>query len=246
MKIILNLSLVCLFLIQIWGCHKKEERHVSIPPGYTVLEVAKKIDSIKCLKGKIKSIPKEGYALPGKYVYQCGTYKQTLIDEMKKNMATFLSKAWGNRSNDLPLYNSEEALILASIVEKEAGKRADKKRIAGVFINRLRNGMKLQSDPTVMYGITNGLHPFNRKITKEDLVNNNAFNTYVIDRLPKHPICCPSLASIQAVLHPIETEDLYFVADGKGDLNYSKTYDEHMQNVAKWRKIEKTLKSIKK
>ena len=144
--------------------------------------------------------------------------------------------------NDLPLKTPAEALVLASIVEKETGVASERRRVAGVFINRLRIGMRLQSDPTVIFGITKGREPLGRSITKSDLRTETAYNTYVIKGLPPEPITNPGRAAILAVLNPADTAELYFVANGLGGHAFARTLREHNRNVAQWRKIERARK----
>jgi UPF0755 protein len=154
-----------------------------------------------------------------------------------------IGRAWANRAANLPLKSPEEALILASVVERETGVAAERPRVAAVFVNRLKLGMRLQSDPTVIYGLSDGTGALPRPLSRRDLETEHPFNTYVIAGLPPSPICNPGRAAIAAVMSPAETEDLYFVADGSGGHVFARTLDEHNRNVAKWRAIEKAAKS---
>jgi UPF0755 protein len=154
-------------------------------------------------------------------------------------MQRALSEAWAARQSELPISSPEEAVILASIVEKETGLDNERGKVAGVFVNRLRKGMRLQSDPTVVYGITLGAGPLGRGLRRSELDAKTPYNTYQINGLPPTPIANPGLASIQAVLNPEATEALYFVADGTGGHVFSKTLSEHNRNVRAWRKIER-------
>ena len=150
-----------------------------------------------------------------------------------------MTKLWQTRSKGLPINTPEEAIILASIVEKETGLASERPRVAGVFINRLRRGMRLQSDPTVVYGITMGQRTLGRPLKKRDLIKLTPYNTYRIYALPPGPICNPGRNSIEAVLNPEINDDLYFVADGTGGHNFSKTLKDHNRNVAKWRRLQR-------
>ena len=158
-------------------------------------------------------------------------------------MQVTLDKAWLTRDPALPLKNKYELLILASIVEKETGKESERNRIAGVFFNRLKKGMKLQSDPTVIYAITNGQYKLARQLSKRDLLKKSPYNTYVNFSLPPAPISNPGKASIFATINPMDTKDLYFVADGKGGHRFAKTLREHNKNVQKLRNYEKQRKA---
>jgi UPF0755 protein len=157
---------------------------------------------------------------------------------MEERQAVRLEEAWKNREDNLPIQTIEEALILASIIEKETGVPEERGAVASVFVNRLRQGMRLQTDPTVIYGVTEGKGVLGRGIRQSELRDNNPWNTYVIDGLPVTPIANPGLASIEAALNPDTTEYLFFVADGTGGHAFAKTLNEHNVNVAKWREIE--------
>ena len=163
---------------------------------------------------------------------------------MTTAMEDLLVKLWKNRAEGLPLKSPGEALVLASIVEKETALAVERPRIAAVFINRLNKGMRLQSDPTVVYGLTRGVKPLGRALLRADLKKPSPYNTYLIDGLPPGPISNPGAASLEAVLRPAQSQDLYFVADGSGGHVFSKTLAEHNRNVAKWRKLNKTGKKL--
>ena len=157
---------------------------------------------------------------------------------MRNNQERILEAAWDNRDPDLPLKNALELLILASIVEKEAGNEEDKKKVASVFLNRLKKKMRLQSDPTVVYSLTKGREPLNRELNRSDLKTKSPFNTYKIDGLPPSPICNPSKSSIHAVANPIKTDFLFFVANGEGGHNFSKNLKQHNRFVKEYRRLK--------
>jgi UPF0755 protein len=152
-------------------------------------------------------------------------------------MAATLGELWAARAENLPITTPEEAVILASVVEKETGVAGERRHVAGVFVNRLRRGMRLQSDPTVIYGLTGGAGPLGRALSRADLAAPHPYNTYLIDALPPAPIANPGAAAIAAVLDPLQTEDLYFVADGTGGHVFARTLAEHNRNAAAWRRL---------
>ncbi len=218
-------------------------RAFTIPEGLTVAEAMEIVAKAEGLTGPLPSPPPdEGRLLPETYHYSYYDTKAQAVRRMEKALDDALAKAWAGRDEGLPLDSPEEALVLASIVEKETGVKAERARVAAVFLNRLRKGMRLQSDPTVIYGITQGKGPLGRDLTRADLDTTTPWNTYEIDGLPPTPIAIVGRASIEAVLHPENSEDLYFVADGSGGHAFSKTLNEHNRNVAKWRKIQRTGK----
>ena len=183
--------------------------------------------------------------LPETYLYMRGESREERIAMMQAAMEETLDALWRNRAKDLPEISKGEAVILASIVEKETAVDSERKRIAGVFWNRLKRGMRLQTDPTVIYAITEGKiqdegqGPLGRRLLKKDLDVESPYNTYKYPGLPPGPIANPGRASLEAVLNPEKNDFLYFVADGAGGHVFSKTLEEHNQNVAKWRKIRK-------
>ena len=221
-------------------------RQVTIPEGktsYETVQILKAHDGLEKSETKELSIPDEGSLLPGTYRYQSGDTARAIIEKMRSGMETALNTAWEMRASNLPLNNKQEALILASIIEKETGAPEERRRVAGVFINRLEKGMLLQTDPTVIYGLTEGRHaqdgegPLNRRLLTRDLRKDTPYNTYMNEGLPPGPICNPGKESIEAALNPERHDYFYFVADGTGGHAFSKTLDEHNRNVAKWRKI---------
>jgi UPF0755 protein len=214
------------------------QRQVTIPEGYTSLQAAAVVRLTEMLAGDIERLPDEGALLPETYNFSRGDTRMQVIERMERAMRETLAEVWNQRAPDLPLKSPREALILASIVEKETGIAAERPRVAAVFINRLRAGMRLQSDPTVAYGVAGG-RGLDRPLTRTDLDTPTPYNTYTEDGLPPTPIANPGRASIEAVLNPIESDEYYFVADGTGGHAFSKTLAEHNRNVAKWRKIER-------
>ena len=217
-------------------------RKVTIAEGLSNLEITELLANTRGLHGLLGALPAEGQLLPETYHFSYGDSRTGLVIRMRQAMTRLLTEAWPNRGGDLPLKTPAEALVLASIVEKETGVASERRRVAGVFINRLRIGMRLQSDPTVIFGITKGREPLGRSITKSDLRTETAYNTYVIKGLPPGPITNPGRAAILAVLNPADTKELYFVATGSGGHAFARTLREHNRNVAQWRKIERARK----
>ncbi len=214
---------------------------VTIAEGRTVREILDIVRDNEILSGEVIEIPPEGSLLPETYLVTRGASRQALLARMQTDMANLLESAWAGRDPDLPLASKEEALILASIVEKETGVAGERAQVASVFINRLKRPMRLESDPTILYGL-NGGRALGRGLRRSEIDRKTAWNTYQIDGLPPTPICNPGRDAIMAVLHPAHTKDLYFVADGSGGHVFASTYRAHLRNVAKWRKIERQRK----
>jgi len=212
---------------------------VTIPEGLTVTQVMDIVKATPNLSGDMSRIPEEGSLLPETYRYVRGDSREKVLSQMQSAMTRALQEIWAARKTDSLIKTPEELLVLASIVEKETGLPNERARIAAVFLNRLKKGMKLQSDPTVIYGITLGEKPLGRFLTLEDLKHISDYNTYLIPALPPKPIACPGRQSLQAVANPTETDDYYFVADGTGGHAFSPTYNGHVQNVKEWRKVQK-------
>ncbi|NKB48551.1 MAG: endolytic transglycosylase MltG [Alphaproteobacteria bacterium] len=218
------------------------ERRLTVPEGLTTLQVLAAVGAADGLAGELPPADKfaEGSLLPETYQYLRGETRDAFLTRLQTAMAETLDQLWRGRSPDAsPLKSPQEALILASIVERETGLAAERPRVAAVFLNRLRRGMRLQSDPTVVYGLSNGTGTIGRPITKTDLATDHPYNTYVHAGLPPGPIANPGRASLAAVLQPIKSKDLYFVADGTGGHAFARTLEEHNRNVAKWRRIER-------
>jgi UPF0755 protein len=215
---------------------------LTIPEGLTSLQIVERIRAEPDLVGDVTEIPPEGSLLPDTYRFSRGIERQELLRRMQAEMQRFLAAAWEKRQPDAPVKSPEEAVVFASIVEKETGRPDERERVAGVFANRLRKGMRLQSDPTVIYGIAGGQGTLGRPLTRADLNGETPHNTYQIDGLPPTPICNPGRSAIEATLNPAKTNDLYFVADGTGGHAFSETLRDHNSAVAKWRKIEKAMR----
>ncbi len=211
---------------------------VTIPEGKTSRMAVAILNEDTILSGEIAEVPAEGTLLPETYHFQRGTTRAEMIARMTADRDALLAELWANRAPDLPFDTVEEAVILASIVEKETGLASERPRIAGLFVNRMRIGMRLQSDPTIIYGLTGG-EPLGRGIRRSELDRETPYNTYLIDGLPPTPICNPGRDSLAAVLNPMQTDELYFVADGTGGHAFARTLEEHNRNVAHWREIER-------
>lgn len=212
---------------------------LTIAEGLTVRQVAGLVRDAGFLAGEVGGLPAEGALLPETWHLSRDDDRAEVIGRMEKSMRQLLDQLWAARAPGLPLKSKEEALALASIVERETGIKAERPRVAAVFINRLRLGMPLQSDPTVIYGLSDGMGVLEQPLSRADLQNGHAWNTYVIAGLPPTPIANPGRASLEAVLHPADSDDLYFVADGTGGHVFARSLDEHNRNVAAWRKVER-------
>lgn len=212
---------------------------ISLPEGLTSQQIVERLKAEPNLTGDITEVPAEGTLLPDTYRFSKGMARQEIVDRMKSEQQRLLASLWESRVADLPIDSPEKAVILASIVEKETGRADERHRVAGVFVNRLRKPMRLQSDPTIIYGIVGGQGSLGRPITRDDIEQKTAYNTYRINGLPPGPICNPGRPAIEATLNPAKTTDLYFVADGSGGHKFSATLDEHNDAVANWRKVER-------
>jgi UPF0755 protein len=218
----------------------KVVRHdITIPEGWTSEMVVEAVNAEPVLAG-VAQTPSEGAVLPDTYQVERGEQRNDVIRRMELAQQKLLSELWSTRQVDLPFKTPEEAVTLASIVEKETALPAERPRIAAVYINRLRQGMRLESDPTTIYGISRG-RPLGRGLTMTELVTETPYNTYRIGGLPPGPIANPGRAALAAVLDPPKTTELFFVANGQGGHVFASTYEEHQRNVAKWRAIERTL-----
>ncbi|MWD29243.1 endolytic transglycosylase MltG [Aquicoccus sp. SCR17] len=215
------------------------EFRLVLAEGVTSWQVMQALNAIDVLSGSIAEPPAEGTLAPREYRIDPGEDSATeLVDRMITAQEQILTEAWAERDEDLPVSSPEEALILASIIEKETGVPEERRQVASVFVNRLKQGMRLQTDPTVIYGLTNGEGVLGRGLRQSELRKATPYNTYVIDGLPPTPIANPGRASIEAAVNPAETDYVFFVADGSGGHAFAETLDEHNRNVAKWRQLE--------
>lgn len=217
--------------------HGRFVRHtVTVPEGFTSQMAIDALNAEPLLSGPAVA-PPEGSLLPDTYEFQRGEARADVLQRMETAQTKLLARLWAARAPGLPLKTPQEAVTLASIVERETGVPSERPHIAAVFLNRLVQGMRLESDPTIIYGLTGG-KPLGRPILASEVVKPTPYNTYVIYGLPPTPIANPGKASLEAVLHPMKTDDLYFVATGAGGHVFSSTYAQHMANVAKWRQVE--------
>ncbi|WP_348643689.1 endolytic transglycosylase MltG [Methylocystis sp. L43] len=212
---------------------------VTIPEGLTSEQIVQKLKEAELLVGDVVDLPKEGALLPETYKFPRGYPRARLLAKMQEDQRKTLDAIWAKRSPDLPLRTPYELVTLASIVEKETGKDEERPRVAAVFVNRLRKGMRLQSDPTIIYGLVGGKATLGRPIMRSEIEKWTPYNTYAIDGLPPGPIANPGRAALEAAAHPAPTRDLYFVADGTGGHVFSESLDQHSRNVQNWRRLEK-------
>jgi UPF0755 protein len=214
-------------------------QHVfTVPEGLTSEQIVARLLENSALTGQIKEIPREGTLLPETYRFTRGMTRELIIQRMQQAHRRVLQEVWEHRMQDLPVKTPEQLVTLASIVEKETGKPDERTRVAAVFVNRLKGKMRLQSDPTIIYGLTGGKGSLGRPILKSEIEQPTPYNTYVVDGLPPGPIANPGRASLEAAANPARTKELYFVADGTGGHVFSDNYAEHQKNVARLRGIE--------
>ncbi|HYG85190.1 MAG TPA: endolytic transglycosylase MltG [Azospirillum sp.] len=212
---------------------------LTVPEGLTSAQIVALLDKEAVLTGTVGARPKDGTLLPETYHFSWGDSREQLIERMQHAMTQVVAEAWKGRDKDLPYTSPEEALVMASIIEKETGVAAERARVAGVYVNRLQAGMRLQSDPTVIYAMTDGSGELGRALTRADLKLESPYNTYAVAGLPPGPIANPGKASILAALRPERHEFLYFVADGTGGHAFAKTLPDHNRNVARWRDMQR-------
>ncbi len=217
---------------------KVVQHALTLAEGLTSEQIVARLLENDALSGQIKEIPGEGSLLPETYKFTRGMTRAQMIERMKHAEKTALKEVWEHRLPDRPLKSPEELVTLASIVEKETGRPAERSRVAAVFVNRLKNKMRLQSDPTIIYVLIGGKGSLGRPIMKSEIEQPTPYNTYVINGLPPGPIANPGKASLEAVANPARTKDLFFVADGTGGHVFSETYEQHQKNVAKLRAFE--------
>jgi len=213
---------------------------LTLAEGLSSWEAMQVIAADPVLIGDVPDGAAEGALLPETYLFTRGTSRADIVAKMEAAHNEVVDRLWEERAENLPIATKEEAVVLASIVEKETGLAAERPRVAAVFINRLRRGIRLQSDPTIIYGITEGQGPLGHSLRRSEIDRKTAYNTYQIDGLPPTPIANPGEASIAAVLNPPTTNELFFVADGTGGHVFASTLAEHNRNVAKWRRIERS------
>lgn len=211
---------------------------IALAEGVTSWQVVEGLKAIDVMQGDVPEVPPEGALAPDSYDVSPGDVRGELLAQMQTVQEQRVDEAWQNRAGDLPVETPEELLVLASIIEKETGVAEERGQVASVFVNRLNRGMRLQTDPTVIYGVTKGQGVLGRGLRQSELRAATPWNTYVIEGLPPTPIANPGLASLEAAAQPLESDYVFFVADGTGGHAFAKTLEEHNRNVAEWRRIE--------
>ena len=211
---------------------------VALAEGVTSWQIVQGLNAMDILEGDVADVPPEGSLAPESYEVRPGDTRADVLARMRGVQEARVAEAWANRAGDLPIETPEELLILASIIEKETGVAEERGQVASVFVNRLNRGMRLQTDPTVIYGVTRGQGVLGRGLRQSELRAETPWNTYVIEGLPPTPIANPGEASLQAAAQPLDTPYIFFVADGTGGHAFAETLDEHNRNVAEWRRIE--------
>ena len=222
---------------------KVVQHAVTIPEGLTSEQIVARLSDNDIFTGSVRELPREGTLLPETYKFPRGTTREQVIQRMQQAHKRVLTEIWERRSQDIPVKTPEQLVTLASIVEKETGKPDERSRVAAVFVNRLKQKIKLQSDPTIIYGHVGGKGTLGRPIKRSEITQPSPYNTYVIEGLPPGPISNPGRASLEAAANPARTRDLYFVADGTGGHAFTETYDAHQKNVAKLRAMEKQIQN---
>jgi UPF0755 protein len=222
---------------------KVVQHAVTIPEGLTSEQIVARLMENDIFTGNIREIPAEGALLPETYKFPRGTTREQVIARMQQTQKRVLAEIWERRNPDIPVKSPDQLVTLASIVEKETGKPDERSRVAAVFVNRLRQKIKLQSDPTIIYGLVGGKGTLGRPIKRSEIMQPSTYNTYVIDGLPRGPIANPGRASLEAAANPARTRDLFFVADGTGGHAFTETYDQHQKNVARLRTMEKQIQN---
>jgi UPF0755 protein len=222
---------------------KVVQHSVTIAEGLTSEQIVAKLSDNDLFSGSVREIPREGTLLPETYKFPRGTTREQVIQRMQQAQKRVVAEIWERRSPDLPIKTPEQLITLASIIEKETGKADERSRVAAVFVNRLKQKIKLQSDPTIIYGLVGGKGTLGRPIKRSEITQPSPYNTYMIDGLPPGPISNPGRASLEAAANPARTRDLYFVADGTGGHAFTETYGEHQKNVARLRATEKQVQN---
>ena len=219
--------------------NKVVQHQISLPEGLTSEQMVQRLLETDNLSGNIREIPREGTMLPESYRFPRGTPRDQVIQRMQQFQTRIVQEVWEHRAPDLPLRTPEQLVTLASIVEKETGRADERTRVAAVFVNRLKQHMRLQSDPTIIYGLVGGKGTLGRPITRAEIEQQTPYNTYMIDGLPPGPIANPGRAALEAVANPARTKELYFVADGTGGHTFSETLEQHQRGVARLRALER-------
>ena len=222
---------------------KVVQHAITIPEGLTSEQIVARLSENDIFAGSVREIPREGTLLPETYKFPRGTTRDQVIQRMQQTHKRVLAEIWERRNPDIPIRSPEQLVTLASIVEKETGRADERSRVAAVFTNRLRQKIKLQSDPTIIYGLVGGKGTLGRPIKRSEITQPSPYNTYVIEGLPPGPISNPGRASLEATANPARTRDLFFVADGTGGHTFTETYDAHQKNVAKLRAMEKQIQN---
>jgi UPF0755 protein len=222
---------------------KVVQHAVTIPEGLTSEQIVSRLTDNDIFAGTVREIPREGTLLPETYKFPRGTTREQVIARMQQAQKRVVTEVWEHRNPDVPVKTPEQLVTLASIVEKETGRADERSRVAAVFVNRLRQKIKLQSDPTIIYGLVGGKGTLGRPIKRAEIQQPSPYNTYVVDGLPPGPIANPGRASLEAAANPARTRDLFFVADGTGGHTFTETYDQHQKNVAKLRAMEKQIQN---
>ena len=218
---------------------KVVQHAVTIPEGLTSEQIVARLTENDIFAGSIREVPREGTLLPETYKFPRGATRESVIQRMQQEQKKRIAEIWERRNPDTPLKSPEQLVTLASIVEKETGRAEERTRVASVFVNRIRQKMKLQSDPTIIYGLVGGKGTLGRPIKRSEIQQPSPYNTYVIEGLPPGPIANPGRASLEATANPARTRDLFFVADGSGGHSFAESYEVHQRSVARLRTIEK-------
>jgi UPF0755 protein len=222
---------------------KVVQHAITVPEGLTSEQIVARLSDNDIFAGSVREIPREGTLLPEPYKFPRGTTRDQVVQRMQQTQKRVLAEIWERRNPDIPVKSPEQLITLASIVEKETGRADERSRVAAVFTNRLRQKIKLQSDPTIIYGLVGGRGTLGRPIKRSEITAPSPYNTYVIEGLPPGPISNPGRASLEATANPARTRDLFFVADGTGGHTFTETYDAHQKNVAKLRAMEKHIQN---
>lgn len=219
---------------------KVVQHSITIPEGLTSEQIVRRLLESDVLTGNIKDVPREGSLLPESYRFPRGTSRDQVIQRMQRDQRRVLQDIWERRAPELPVRTLEQLVVLASIIEKETGKPEERTRVAAVFVNRLKQRKRLESDPTIVYGLVGGKGSLGHPITKSEKATPTPYNTYMIDGLPPGPIANPGRASLEAAANPARTKEMFFVTDGTGGHVFSETYDQHLRHVARLRAMEKS------